>query len=124
MRFWQSMGLVLLLGTSALPVNAINVTATDWQHNLTTPISNAGDYYDTTLTTSTNVSINNTSNNTERWQLNVRLHSAINGLAVSVKRTGQGAENSNTTGGDNYLNINTAFQTLCSGQGDTTNIPL
>ncbi len=124
MQFWQSLLLGGVLATLTLPAGAISVTADDWTHSLTDNIRNAGEYYDSTISTSTNVNISGTTNSSEAWTLAVRLSSAVTGLSIAVKRTGAGSGDSIPSGGDSNVPLTTAFQNLFTGTGNVSTIPL
>lgn len=119
-----AIGLWLTGIIAATPVHAISVTATDWGYSLPDNITNAGDYYGGALTTTTDVSVGGTTSSSQAWTLAVRLSTAVTGMTVQVKRTGAGTGDSIPTGGDSFITLTTAQQTLCSGTGNVATIPL
>ncbi|OQX03274.1 MAG: hypothetical protein BWK73_40095 [Thiothrix lacustris] len=128
MQFWQHLLLGVALATVTFPANAISVDAADndWT---STPLSsanitNAGEYYADSFTTSTNVNISGIANSSQAWTVSVRLTTLVNGLAIAVKRTGNGT--GFPSGGDDtyYPLNNTAFQPLFTGSGNISGIPL
>lgn len=127
MQFWQHFLLGVALATTALSANAVSVVADDWTHPLSDNIiTNAGTYYNDSFTTSTSVNIGGTSSSSQAWTLSVRLTSLVNGLAIAVKRTGNG-DSVNVLSDVNtppYSLNNTAFQPLFTGSGNVSGIPL
>lgn len=129
MQFWQHLLLGVALATLALPANAISVAADDWTYTLNDNITNAGDYYADTLTTSTKVSISGTSSGLQAWTLFARLTTSASGLTIATKcdeeNTTCNSVNSITSAGsDGYQTLTTAFLPLFSGSGDISDIPL
>lgn len=122
-RLWQAMAL-LVGAISTTPVHAISVTATDWSESLPDNITSAGDYYDATVSTATEVTVSGTASSSEAWTLAIRLKTAVPGMSVQVKRTGSGTGDSIPTGGTTPVVLTTAFQPLCSSTGNVSNIPL
>lgn len=124
MRLWQTMGLVTVGVFSMLSATAATVAKPDdWQYSLPDNITNAGEYYNDALITSTDVTVIGTTPS-EAWSLAVRLKTAISGIDIHVTRTGSGSGDSEPTGGTNSLPLSTFFQPLCSGTGSINNIPL
>lgn len=126
MRIWLLRILSgVMLGSVVTPtMGAISVTANDWMHSLTDNIRNAGEYYDSTISTSTNVTISGTADNLQGWTLAVRLSSTVSGLNIATRRTGNGGFTTLSGGDVGHMTLTTAFQNLFTGSGNANNIPL
>ncbi|QTR54783.1 hypothetical protein [Thiothrix unzii] len=125
MQFWQHFLLGVALAITALPANAISVIADDWSHSLPDNITNAGTYYNDSFTTTTSITISDTSSSSQAWTLSVRLINLVNGLTIATKRTGRGTDGNEPNGGDSiYQTLGTVFLPLFTGSGNVSNIPL
>jgi|GEM_PF-4968167 len=125
MQFWQHFLLGVALATTALPANAVSVVADDWFDSLPDTITNAGDYYNDSFTTSTSVTIGGTSSSSQTWTLSVRLTNSVNGLTIGTKRIGSGTGDTVPSGGNSTYQILTmAYQPLFTGSGNVSGIPL
>ncbi|OQX16054.1 MAG: hypothetical protein BWK73_05065 [Thiothrix lacustris] len=113
----------LALATLTLPANAISVAAADWTYTPLTDITNAGEYYADSFTTSTTINISGTTS-LQAWTVSVRLKNLIDGLAITTKRTGSGTGDSIPSGGNGNYPLTTAFQPLFTGSGNISGIPL
>lgn len=124
MGFWQHILPGMVLAALTLPVEAISITADDWSHTLADNITNAGEYYADSTSTSTTVNIGGTTNTSQAWTLAARLSSPMPGLTIAVKRTGTGTGDSIPAGGDSNITLTTAYQNLFTGTGNISGIPL
>jgi hypothetical protein len=122
MQFWQHLLLGVALATLTLPANAISVAADDWTDTLA-DTTNAGDYADS-FTTSTSINISGTTSSSQTWELSARLTTAMTGLTIDVKRTGNGSGDSVPSGGNADQTLTTAFQPFFTGSGNVSGIPL
>lgn len=134
MRFWQYNLLGLLLAGISLPAAAVSVSAsTDWSNcQASDSITDAGDYYTGSLEsgsallscTDAYLTISGTATSTTAWTLSARLVSSATGLGLELKRTGNGTGSSAPSGGTDYTTLSTAYETLFTGQGNVSSIPL
>ncbi len=123
MKWWRHLLLGVALATLTLPAHAISVAAADWTYTPPTDITNAGEYYADSFTTSTTVDISGTSSSSQAWTVSVRLTNLVNGLTITTKRTGNGTGDSIPSGSSTYQ-LTTAFQPLFTGSGNISGIPL
>lgn len=127
MQFWQHLLLGAALATLAFPANAIFIAAENWSYAPSTEITNAGEYYADSFTTSTTVNISGTANSSQEWTVYVRLTNLMNGLTIAAKRTGNGTGDNNPSDVENSNNfpiLSTSFQPLFKGKGNINSIPL
>ena len=135
MLFWQRLVPGLLVGLLTLSTaQAINITASiDWEScQLPDSITNAGDYYSssiesTTLTCSdATLSVSGAATSTTPWTVTSRIASTSSGITLNLDlmRNGNGSGDSTPTGGESYIAQTTAAQTLFTGQGNVSLIPI
>lgn len=115
-------------------VGAVSLSTTDWSCSLSdSTITNAGDYYGSTLepgsTTglscnSSSLSISSVATSSTAWTLEVGLQNSVSGVTVQVRRTGTGSGDSVPSGGSSYITLSTAKRTFFTGTGDVSSIPL
>lgn len=125
---------VLLMILLSKPASAVTVNATnDWAAcELQGTITNAGDYYSSTLESDgiilncnhAYLSIDGVDTSTTAWTVSSRLTNNVTGMTVELIRTGNGTGDSSLIGGGSYTPLTTAFQNIFTGQGNVSSIPL
>lgn len=125
-------GLVILIQITShfFPMAyAASLTVTDWTYNLPSNITNAGEYYpsilENELPTTAHISISGL-NPGDTWTLKASTSSSSE-IAIDIKRTTGGEVNVDSgilSGGESYINLTSAQQTIFTGTGNWNNIPL
>ena len=105
----------------------------DWSScQLQDTITTAGEYYNSTLDSGSAqlscsdayLSVSGTATSTTTWTISARLQQAVPNMTLELIRAGSGTGDSIPVGGDSYIPQSTAYQTLFTGQGDISSIPL
>ena len=126
---------VLLLATLLSGnVLAVNIDASnDWSScQLQNTITQAGDYYSSTLSSDEAtlscddafLTITGVATSTTSWSVSTRLVDSLSGMNLELRRSGNGTGDSTPSGGDSYTTLSTAPQAFFSGQGNVSSIPL
>jgi len=129
MRFWQVALSSVVLAGAFVTAQATDITVTDWSYTFTDNITNAGDYYSSTLDSPGNastVNIQNLGGSLTYWKVQARRsNSSNNGLNIHITRTGAGSGDGTISGNSTIL-LDESFKTIfCgSGTGNRTDIPL
>ena len=126
MRFWQRILVGVLFSIATSQSFAADVNVTGWSYTLPSTITNAGDYYATILEsdlpTTASPDITGLITDTDSWTL--KASTIVTGITIAVKRSGIGTGNGTIVGGDNYITLTSAEQTLFTGTGNRSSIPL
>ena len=120
--------MVMISVTSVAAQAAAEVTVTDWgnSYSLTDSITNAGEYYPSTLENelpaTATASISGLTS-TDTWRL--MASTTMIGINIAVQCSGQGTSGDGSVSGCNdYKTLTSSEQEIFSGTGNPANIPL
>ncbi len=111
---------------------AISITTSiNWAScQLPDTLTNAGDYYASSIESSTltcadaTLSVSGAASSTTNWTITSRLLNSPAGLNVDLMRSGNGSGDSTPAGGNSYATQTTAAQVFFTGTGNVSLIPI
>lgn len=120
MQFWRQTVAGLMLTSTVTTGYAADISVTGWDYSLPNSITNAGEYYSSTLEselpTTATVSISGLMNPTDTWK--VVASTNVTGIGIEVRCDSGAMSNCS------YKKLTAGEQDIFNGTGNHPNIPL